>query len=97
MNEVQQQAELIKEHQKKHPRCTEATCTHLKPFVGMVIFHEPDNGFIATIQAFDKKTALMAFKNGVAAQFPHLHVKRMEVDVDRAGIGKMNINNRRSI
>lgn len=74
--------QIIAAHREKYPTCsaTFGTCPHWRTFHFMVIFEEPDNGFLGKAEAFDKETANQVIRNGLAQTHPTLHVKRLEVD-----------------
>lgn len=72
-------SEYLAEHLREHPLCTEFTCPHTKNYFAKVIFVEPDNGFIATVQAFNEEQAEQVVRDGVTGSYPHLHVKSIEV------------------
>jgi hypothetical protein len=72
--------QMIADHLAKFPKCTQETCPHTKDFTYMVIFHEPDMGFIGTCQALDLDQCEQVVRNGLSHTHPHLHVKKIKVD-----------------
>ncbi len=71
----------LKEHLAEYPNCTETTCPHLINYVFMVIFEEPDNGFLGTARAFNDEQAKKVIRRGLAQTRPELHVKKLEIDL----------------
>lgn len=80
---------LLKKHLDDYPDCTEATCPHTKNYIVKVIFKEPDNGFIATAQAFDNESAEQIVRDNVEKTHAHLHIKSVEADVMHPGEASM--------
>lgn len=72
-------SQYLADHLREHPLCTELTCPHTKNYFAKVIFVEPDNGFIATVQAFDEGQAEQVVREGVAQSHPNLTVKSIEI------------------
>lgn len=69
----------LAQHLRKYPDCTEQTCPHNKRYDMIVIFQEPDRGYIATVTAFDLDGAKAVARAGVKRDNPSLHIKRLEV------------------
>jgi hypothetical protein len=71
--------DILAEHLKEHPLCTEFTCPHTKNYFAKVIFDQPDHGFIATVQAFNEEQAEQVVREDLPVTHPHLTVKSVEV------------------